>query len=276
MLFPLALLPLACRQPDPPRPTPSTARYPDATARPLPTGSVGGRVTLVAGQPVPPIHGLIATADGPKWGTAPNPFAPRVDADGGLADAVVWLDPVDRTELKPWPHPPLTIEQSDRRVKSAQAGVSDRVGFVRVGDEVEMVSKEKEFHLLRARGAAFFSLTFPDPDRPRRRTLDTPGVVEFTSAAGFFWSAVDVFVCDHPYYTVTDSAGRFELANVPAGVYELTCRVRNPEITGRDRDPETGRIARLHFAPPLVLSSKVRVAEGKAEEVKLVADLPAR
>jgi hypothetical protein len=266
------LLPLGCHTPadNTPRPAPPTARYPTAVADPLPTGVVKGRVRWTGERPVvPPVSGLIDAPDGPKWGKVANPFAPRIDADGGIADAVVWLSPVDVTKLKPWPYPPLVIEHADRRVKSVQAGVPERVGFVKLGDEVELVARGSEFHLLRARGAAFFTLTFPEPDRPRKRKLDTPGVVEVTSAAGDFWTAVDVVVCEHPYFVATDSAGRFELTHVPPGEYDLTARVRRWTITGRDRDPETGKIVRLHFAEPRVVVRRVRVPSTDPIELEL-------
>lgn len=275
----LFLVPLGCRNyaDHTPRPAPPTARYPQTVANPLPTGRVHGRVTWAGERPVvPPINGLIDTTDGARWGDAPNPFAPRIDPDGGVADVVVWLTPVDPAQVKPWPYPPLAVERAGRTLRVEQVGSSGRVGFVRVGDEVGLATRsewppfvalagglghtpESKFYLLRARGAAYFTYTFPEPDRPRTRKLDTPGVVEFSSAAGDFWNAVDVVVCEHPYCTATDAAGRFELANVPPGEYDLTVRVRNWQLTGRDRDPETGKIVRLNFADPVRLSQRVRV-----------------
>lgn len=268
----LALAPVACRRyadhlPDLPKPT---AKYPITVANPLPTGGVRGRVVWAGDRPsVEPIRGLIAGPDGPQWGEAANPFAPRIDPAGGVGGAVVWLEGVNPTKLKPWPHPPLRVEQTTARLSVVQGRETGGVGFVRVGDEVEMVSKEAVHHQLRGRGAAYFTLAFLDPNQPLKRSLDTPGVVEFSSAAGYFWTAADVFVCDHPYYATTDAAGRFELANVPPGEYRLHARVRNWEITGRDRDPESGKIARLHFAEPWRITKPVAVTDGRTSETEL-------
>ena len=268
----LLLAALGCRQyaDNSPRPAPPTARYPVAVADPLPTGRIVGQVKWDGTRPVvPEVAGLIDTPDGAKWGDAPNPFAPRIADDGGMADVVVSLRPVDSAKLKPWPYPPLVVEHADGKLRSVQAGVPDRVGFVKLGDEIELRTRGSTYRLLRARGAAFFTLAFPEPDKPRRRALDTPGVVEFTSTTGDFWNAVDVIVCEHPYYTATDDAGRFELANVPPGEYELSARVRRWEVTGRDRDPETGKLVRLTFAPPQVVVQTVTVKVTGAIEVEV-------
>ncbi len=273
----LGFAPLGCREYTDltPRHPPPTAKYPATVADPLPPGTVRGRVVWEGERPVvPPVTGLIASPDGARWGEVMNPFAPRIDADGGVADVVVWLTPVEAKQVKPWPYPPLVVEHAGRTLRVKQTGSSGRVGFVRVGDEVELVTRsdwlpfvalagglghapENRFQLLRGRGAAFFTLTFPEPDQPRRRELDSPGVVELTSAAGDFWNTVDVVVCEHPYYAATDATGRFELSNVPPGEYRLTARVRNWTITGRDRDPETGKTVRLTFAEPVLVTENV-------------------
>lgn len=269
---PLILLAAAvgCREyaDNTPRLPSPTAKYPATVADPLPSGRVVGRVVWDGERPtVPPISGLIDTPDGPEWGEVNNPFAPRIADDGGMAGVVVWLTPVDAKAVKPWPYPPLVVEHADRKLRGLQAGVPERVGFVKVGDEVELVTRGKPFGLLRGRGASFFTLTFPEPDQPRRRRLDTPGVVEITSTAGDFWNTVDVVVCEHPYFAATDATGRFELSNVPPGKYQLTARVRNWAVTGRDRDPETGKTVRLTFAEPILLTENV--VAPKTDPVKL-------
>jgi hypothetical protein len=249
--------------------TPTTEPTRPPVAPPQPpsdnTGTISGRVLWTGGIPtVPPIRGLISTKDGLQWGEVPNHFAPRIDPKSqGIADAVVFLkaSPIAGTI------PPLTVEQSDWTIKIRQSGETSRIGLVKVGGEIEMVSRDDEYHSLRARGAEFFTLPFPAPNQPVRRKMDTPGHVEFTSAAGYFWSAADVFVCEHGFYTTTDTGGRFTLGAVPPGDYELVAWLRNWELLGRDRDPETGKIVRLHFAEPFRLTRKVTVAGGKLSEV---------
>lgn len=229
------------------------------------TGSISGRVVWSGDVPdVPPISGLITSKDGLRWGEVPNHFAPRIDPQSkGIADAVVYLN----SARQPPAFPPLTVELSDRAVRVRQGDHVSRIGFVKVGHEIEMVSRDDEYHSLRARGAAFFTLPFPEPNKPLKRKLDTPGPVEFTSAAGFFWSAADVFVCDHGHYTTTDADGRFSFDKVPPGEHEVVAWLRNWELLGRDRDPETGKVVRLRFADSFQLTRKVTVADGKLSDV---------
>ncbi|MCU0703476.1 MAG: hypothetical protein MUF18_05810 [Fimbriiglobus sp.] len=253
-----------------PRPAPPTTTYPTDVRPPHPHGGgIRGRVIWDGDRPeVPPIAGLIVTPDGARWGEVPNPFTPMIADDGGVAGAVVWLSPI-RTPDRAWPYPPLVLEHTGDELRSVQPGVPPRVGFVRVGDAVELVARGMGLRLLRARGAAFFTFAFPEADKPRRHPLDTLGVVEFTSATGDFWNTVDVVVCEHPYYAATNKDGQFEWTNLPPGEYDLTVRVRNWAITGRDRDPETGRIMRLTFAEPKRFTRRVTIVGGEALEVDI-------
>jgi hypothetical protein len=213
----------------------------------------------------PPIRGLITTKDGLRWGEVPNHFAPRIDPKTkGVMDAVVYLKGASGNA----DFPPLTVEQFDLTVRIRQGERISRIGFVKVGSEIEMVSRDVEYHSLRARGAAFFTLSFPEPNQPIKRVLNMPGHVEFTSAAGFFWSAADVFVCEHGHYTTTDANGWFTLDQVPPGEYQVVAWLRNWELLGRDRDPETGKIVRLKFAEPFQLTRKVTVQSGKLAQVE--------
>jgi hypothetical protein len=248
--------------------TPTSSTRPPAVPSVDPAGGRGrisGRVVWSGDSPaVPPIRGLITTKDGLRWGEVPNHFAPQIDPESkGVADVVVFLKAASGEAT----FPPLTVEQSDLTVRVRQGDRTGRIGFVKVGSEIEMVSRDDEYHSLRARGAVFFTLPFPESNKPIRRKLDTPGHVEFTSAAGFFWSAADVFVCDHGHCTATAADGRFTLDQVPPGEYEVVAWLRNWELLGRDRDPETGKIVRLRFAEPFRLTKQVTVGRGKLVDV---------
>jgi hypothetical protein len=153
----------------------------------------------------------------------------------------------------------VRVEQRDRRLHIIQGAAEARTGFVRRGQAVEMVSCEPVFHILRAGGSAFFSLTFPDPDRPRVRSLTEPGLVELSSGAGYYWMRAYLFVDDHPYYTRTNDEGRFELPLVPAGHYQIACWLPNWNVARQERDPESTVISRLFFRPPVQREQQVEV-----------------
>lgn len=195
-----------------------------------------------------------------KW---PNPNAPVVERiSKGVGNAVVYLRGVDPEKAKPWDHAPVCVEQRDYQLHVLQSGADSQVGFVRRGDAVEMVSRQDTFHSLRAGGAVFFTLPFPDRDESLSRKLNQSGVVELSSAAGYFWMRAYLFVDEHPYYCRTNAAGRFKLDQVPAGNYELVCWMPNWHKHGHDRDPETTRFSRWYFAAPLEVSQPVSVKSG--------------
>jgi hypothetical protein len=190
--------------------------------------------------------------------------APHIDRNTwALEGAVVYLRGVNTVTAKPWDLPPVAVEFRDAQLRVRQGERLARSGFVRRGESVTMQSAEPIFHLLRGRGAEFFTLAFPEPGQPLSRTFDACGWVELTGADGSYWQAADLFVCDHPYYAVTDAEGRFNFAQVPAGPYDLVVWHPNWEVVRTERNPETGLPWRLVYAPPLEGSRPVAVTRGR-------------
>jgi hypothetical protein len=172
---------------------------------------------------------------------------------------VVFLRGVDPQLAHPWDHAPVIVEFRDRRLVVVQGDRTGHVGFVRHGDSVQMVSREPLFNSLQANGATFFSLPFPDPDQPLKRSLKKQGLVELTSGAGCYWMRAYLFLSDHPYFAHTDAKGNFALAQVPPGKYQIVCWLPNWHKKAQDHDPETALVTRLFFHAPLEVQREVVV-----------------
>jgi hypothetical protein len=239
------------------------------TFHPATCGTITGQVAWNGPAPVAPpfIYGVPRTNGGFEIRSIPNPNCPVIDEKThGVAGAVVLLRGINLTAAKPWDLSPARIEMKDRGIQVVQGDHRRRVGFVRRGDPVEMHSSEPVFHVLRARGAAFFSLTFPDPERPLKRTFDTLGRVHLSSGAGYYWANADLFVVEHPYCTVTDRNGRFQFDSVPAGDMEVTAWLAGWEPINQKRDPESGLIFRQAYSPPLEISQAIHLAPAASAE----------
>jgi hypothetical protein len=246
---------LGCGEPPPTPPAPRPVSDAGSEFDAASAGTITGHIRWAGDPPTaPPLIARpnILNPDPNRTATAwRNPNTPAIDSETrGVKGAVVFLRGVDPRRARPWDLPPVRVVMQGQQFHIQQGESDGAVAFVRRGDEVEMVSADPAFHSLHAGGAAFFTLTFPDPDRPRRRRLTERGIVELTSAAGYFWMRGYLIVDDHPYYTVTDSTGRFRLADVPAGNYELVCWLPDWREERHERDPETSLIIRLFFRPP--------------------------
>ena len=236
-------------------------------------GSLHGRVIWNGDVPVvpqflAPINAgveILAEKKNLLWD---NPNAPLIDKKTkGVGDAVIFLRGVDPRQARPWNHPAVRVEQRDYQLHVHQGRRDSHYGFVRRGDTVEMLSKQAVFHSLHAGGAAFFTLTFPEPDRPRSRRLADNGIVELSSAAGYYWMRAYLFVDEHPYYTQTDTDGRFTLESVPPGDYEVVCWLPNWHEERHERDPESCLIIRMEFQKAAELIQKVTIRNNAVREL---------
>src|SRR5262249_27026777 len=206
--------------------------------------------------PVPEVPPFRVAIPLPGGGTEsreiPNPNALRINPQTrAVVGAVVFLEQIDSERAKPWNYPPVRVEMRAEAIRMMHGELPRPVGFVRQGDEIEMVSHDAVMQSLCVRGAAFFSLAFPDPDRPLRRRLDKAGLVELSSGMGHYWWRSHLFVCRHPYYTWTDDDGRFSLTQVPAGDLRVVCWRPSSKIARTERDPNTIGILRIAYEQPL-------------------------
>jgi len=234
-------------------------------------GVITGRVTWVGELPAVPefLYGVPSGDGNFVTKTLSGPYQPRIDpVTRGLVGAVVSLRGIDPAKARLWDHRAVRVELADGTIRIRQ-GDSERVGFVRTGANVEVVSHEPAYHILRGRGDDFFSLALPVGDRPRTRTLARPGRVELSSGSGLYWARADLFVSDHPYWTVTDAAGRFALPQVPAGRVEVVAWHPNWLPARQDRDPETGLVTRMTYASAIEQAVAMEVPVGGTGYVEL-------
>jgi hypothetical protein len=244
-----------------------------STFDPARCGIVAGRVTWSGPLPAAPtfLYGVPDRAGNFITKTLTGPNQPRIDAGTrAVAGAVVFLRGVDPAAAPPWDHPPVRVELAEGAIRVRQGDREPgRVGFVRRGGAVGVVSRDPVYHVLRGRGAAFFSLSLPDADHVRTQTFPSPGRVELSSGAGFYWASADLFVTDHPYWAVTDAAGRFTLPRVPGGRVEVVAWHPGWLPARQDRDPETGLVSRMTYAPPVDQARTAVVTAGGTTDIAL-------
>jgi hypothetical protein len=238
---------------------------------PVTTGTLAGRITWDGPIPqvklfnsppspsLPPPHEPVR-----QW---PNPLRPLIDEETqGVGDVVVFLRKVDLDRSRLWNHKPVRIDQQNYNFSIHQGEAVSRIGFVHRGDAVEMVSRDAGYYLLQARGAAFFTLSFLDPDRPLKRTMSQNGVVELTGAAGRFWMRGFLIISEHPYLTRTDLYGDFALEQIPEGEYELATWMPRWQVDRVEYDPSWNLASRVTFRPPLEQVRHITVRRGQTTQ----------
>jgi hypothetical protein len=187
----------------------------------------------------------------------PHPRGLTIAADGGMAGLLVRLEGIDPALAKPWDLPAPSVLATPDELK-IENGLTSRIGVVRRGSEIVFAATPGDFLGVRGRGADFFSTLLP-PNTASRRRLERPGRIDLTSPAYLYWCAADLWVADHPYFTVTANDGTFVFTNVPSGTYRASAYAPNWHIRGYDRDPETGGIHRFHYAPGVEKSAPITV-----------------
>jgi hypothetical protein len=198
----------------------------------------------------------------------PNPLVPQVSSSRGLADTIIRLQRVDLARSRPWNLPVPTVEANNLDFRVHSNGQESRYGIIQAGSTIDLVSRERMMHSIRAQGADYFTQMLIDPNRPVARTFTTPGIAELTSGSFFYWARSYLIVSDHPYVAISDAEGRFRLDQVPAGEYEITCWKGNWQIDHYDRDPEYLVPVRMVMKPPVEKVQKVRITKGESSTIR--------
>ena len=137
-----------------------------------------------------------------------------VGPQGGVANTVVFLRNISAGKE-------MDIPQQRRYLDQKRCRYEPHILLVPSNTEFQMKSSDAVLHTVHMDGAATYNLPFPFPDHVISREMPTVGLVNLKCNGGHTWMNAEMFVVPHPYYTVTDGTGKFELSNVPPGQYQI-------------------------------------------------------
>jgi len=149
-----------------------------------------------------------------------------VGPGGGLRYAVVTLAGV-RGGKKPERDLTLVLDNRGCRFEP-------HVQTAEVGQWLELRNSDPILHNADARigPETLFNVALT-PGREVRKPLARPGLVAIVCDVRHTWMSAFVDVADHPYHTVTDAYGAYEIRDVPPGAYTL--RVWHEELGTREQ-----------------------------------------
>jgi hypothetical protein len=133
---------------------------------------------------------------------------------GGLANTVVFLKNISSGKA-------MDIPEQRRFLDQKHCRYEPHVLLVPANGTLQMKSSDAVLHTIHMDGAATYNLPFPFPDKMISRDMPTLGLVNLKCNGGHIWMNAEMLVVPHPYYAVTDAAGKFELTDVPPGKYEI-------------------------------------------------------
>ena len=137
-----------------------------------------------------------------------------VGPQGGVANTVVFLRNIHSGKTMELPEPRRSLDQKRCRYEP-------HILLVPQSAILKMRSSDATLHTIHMTGAATYNLPFPFPNQVITRPMQSAGLVDLRCNGGHVWMNAELMVVPHPYYTVTDESGKFELDEVPPGSYEI-------------------------------------------------------
>ena len=201
--------------------------------------TVSGRITFVGSLPraeVMPVH-----RDSKFCGEMMLTEALQVEhASRGISGVVISLEGVAKGKPVVPENLPLTFENRTCRF-------IPRVSVAVVGSVLEIVNSDPILHNTHVRlgnrfGPTVINVAQPAGTRVIRKPIREVGFLDVRCDAHTFMRA-SIPVFEHPYFVVTDRAGRFELTQVPPGTYRL--RIWHETLGSREKAitiPATGPV----------------------------------
>jgi Polysaccharide lyase family 4, domain II len=137
-----------------------------------------------------------------------------VGPDGGVANTVVYLKNISSGKA-------MNLPEARRFLDQKRCRYEPHIMLVPESRDLRMQSSDATLHTIHMEGAATYNLPFPFQKQVISRNMQTPGLVSLKCNGGHIWMNAELMVVSHPYYAVTGQDGKFEIADVPPGSYEL-------------------------------------------------------
>jgi len=141
--------------------------------------------------------------------------------------AVVSIEGLSKEQLKTQMslHKPQKRMIDQRNLKFIPTVVA-----VMVGESVDFPNNDKSWHNVYSKGGANdFDLGLYPPGKTRSKKFDKPGVSRILCNAHPDMEAF-VVVKDHPFFSVTDNRGNYQIDNVPLGKVRVQTWYPNLEV----------------------------------------------
>jgi plastocyanin len=177
-----------------------------------PTGTVAGTVRLAGAPPARPALRVFKNQEVCGKSVADDRLV--VGPGGGVRYAVITLVGVRGAKK---PERDLTVVLDNRGCR-----FEPHVQTAEVGQWLELRNSDPILHNADARigQETLFNVALT-PGRQLRKPLARAGLVAITCDVRHTWMNAFIDVADHPYHTVTDAYGTYELRDVPPGTYTL-------------------------------------------------------
>ncbi|NOY89994.1 MAG: hypothetical protein GXP55_02205 [Deltaproteobacteria bacterium] len=177
-------------------------------------GTIRGSVHLTGAPPAEPPFHVTDQSQVPVCGTDVANDEVVTGPGGALANAVVWIDGIQRGAAPQ--RETITLGQRGCRFVP-------RIQATTRGSRVTVASEDATLHNVHGKlgRRTVFNLALPSRGVRITRTLNQPGVIEFNCDAGHTWMRAFIHVFDHPYFAMTGVDGTFEIPNVPPGQHTV-------------------------------------------------------
>jgi plastocyanin len=198
---------------DSPAPVPQTGtkRVDSATA-----GSVAGRVTFQGQAPAPIAHKIDADPACTANGNTVTDESLVVDGGGGVKNAFVYVkEGLSDYAFDP-PAGPVVLDQKGCKYEPHVFGV-------RVGQSIEILNSDATLHNVHAmpQKNGEFNQGMPLQGMKLKETFTAQEIGVPFKCDVHGWMTSYAGIVAHPYFAVTDAAGRFSLPNLPPGTYTI-------------------------------------------------------
>jgi hypothetical protein len=189
-----------------------------------------------------------------------------IGRNGGVANTVVFLKDIAQGKAMDLPEPRRFLDQKHCRYEP-------HVLLVPENTALEIKSSDATLHTVHMEGAATYNLPFPFANQTVSRTMPTAGLADVRCNGGHAWMNAEIIVAAHPYYSVTDENGAFELRDVPPGEYQIVAWHEGWKIMRQETAFDVlsqRKIQRPLFSEPKTWQKKATVSRDETTVVNFV------